>query len=163
MGVERRSVELRGISGGSGASASGPARIAGRAIVYDSPSQLLEGTFIEVIRPGSIRLSDDLFVFAGHDHQHVLGRVNAGTARVWDDGSGISFEVELPDTTYARDLVASMERGDVCSCSFAMSVRADEWYVDGGVAKREVLLADVVELSVVSMPAYRATEATISS
>ena len=160
MDLERRSVELRGA--GSGASASGPRTIRGRAIVFDTRSELLEGTFREVIRPGSIRLRDDLLVLAGHDPQHVLGRVSAGTARVWDDGTGIAFEVVLPDTSYARDLTASMDRGDVCACSFAMYVRADDWHMDGSEMVREVLAADVPELSVVAMPAYPATEASVT-
>lgn len=163
MALERRSVELRGIGSGSGASASGPGRISGRAIVFDSQSELLEGVFREIIRPGAIRLGDDLLILAGHDPQHVLGRISAGTARAWDDGHGIAFEVELPDTTYARDLAASMERGDVFSCSFAMHVRADEWYADrSGQMIREVLLADVPELSVVALPAYPATSASVT-
>lgn len=162
METERRSIELRNAIGGSGASAPDPGRISGRAIVFDSRSELLEGTYREVIRPGSIRLADDLLVLAGHDHQHVLGRVSAGTARAWDDGHGISFEVSLPDTTYARDLAESMARGDVCACSFAMYVNADEFYVDGSEVVREILSADVIELSVVAMPAYRATAATVT-
>lgn len=162
MSIERRSIELRGASMGSGASASGPGRIIGRAITYDSRSELLEGVFREVIRPGAIRLREDLLVLAGHDPQHVLGRTSAGTARAWDDGAGISFEVELPDTTYARDLAASMTRGDVCKCSFAMRVLVEEWTMDGADVVREVLAADVLELSVVAMPAYPATEASIT-
>lgn len=162
MSLERRSVELRGLSVGSGAEASG-STVGGRAIVYDVRSELLEGCFREVIRPGAIRFRDDLLVLAGHDPQHVLGRVSAGTARVWDDGAGVRFEASLPDTTYARDLTTSMARGDVCQCSFAMTVRADDWYVDtDGQMVREVLLADVPELSIVAMPAYPATEAAIT-
>ncbi|NTU70258.1 MAG: HK97 family phage prohead protease [Coriobacteriia bacterium] len=160
--IERRSIELRGAGIGPGASAPGPGLISGRAIVYDSRSELLEGTYREVIRPGSIRLRDDLLVLAGHDHQHVLGRVNSGTARAWQDGAGVLFEAELPDTVYARDLAASMARGDVCQCSFAMIVNADEFYVDGATVVREILSADVLELSIVAMPAYKATEATIT-
>lgn len=163
MDLERRSVELRGTSAGSDASASGPGRIAGLAIVYDVRSELLEGSFLEVIRPGAIRLKEDMLVLAGHNPQHVLGRVTSGTARAWGDASGIRFEVDLPDTSYARDLIASMARGDVCQCSFAMKVIADEWYVDGATVIREVLLAEVPELSIVSMPAYRTTEAALSS
>lgn len=163
MALERRSVELRGIGTGSGASASGPGRISGRAIVYDSRSEIIEGVFREIIRPGAIRLADDVLVLAGHDPQHVLGRVSARTARVWDDGLGVCFEVELPDTTYGRDLAVSMERGDVVACSFAMQVRADEWYADRtGQMIREVLLAEVPELSIVAMPAYPATAASIT-
>lgn len=152
------------MSMGLGASAPGPGLISGRAIVFDVRSELLEGVFREIIRPGAIRLRDDLLVLAGHDHKHVLGRVNAGTARAWDDGTGIRFEAELPDTTYARDLAASMARGDVCACSFAMNVRADEWYVDAtGQMVREVLDAEVPELDVVALPAYPATQASVTS
>jgi hypothetical protein len=159
--IERRSITLDAQMG-PGASPSGPVRITGHAIVYDSRSELLEGAYREVIRPGSIRLADDLLVLAGHNPEHVLGRTSAGTARAWDDGTGIAFEVALPDTAYARDLAASMARGDVAQCSFAMRVRADEWRMDPDAAVREVLLADVLELSVVSMPAYKATGASIT-
>ena len=146
---------------GSDASASGPGRISGRAIVFNQRSELLEGTFREVIRPGAIGLAEDLLVLAGHNQQHVLGRVSAGTARAWDDGMGVVFQVDMPDTSYARDLAASVARGDVCACSFGMNVQADEWYVDGDVVVREVLLADVPELSIVAMPAYKTTAASL--
>lgn len=159
--VERRSIELRASANGPDASASGLGRISGRAIVYDSRSEVLEGAYREVIRPGAIRLSDQLLVLAGHNHQHVLGRVSTGTARVWDDGQGICFDVELPDTGYARDLKASMARGDVHQCSFAMEVHAEDWRLDPDVAVREVLLCHVLELSIVSLPAYPATDASI--
>jgi len=162
MNIERRSIELRASATGPDASASGLGRISGRAIVYDSRSEVLENAYREIIRPGSIRLCDQLLVLAGHNPQHVLGRVSNGTARVWDDGRGICFDVELPETTYARDLRASMARGDVHQCSFAMQVRADDWRMDCDVAVREVLLADVLELSIVALPAYPATEAAIT-
>ena len=134
----------------------------GRAITYNSLSEDLGG-FREVFKPGSVHLADDLLILFNHDSGTVLGRTTAGTARAFDDGRGVVFEAEPPGTQWARDLAVSMERGDIHQCSFAFRTLDDYWYVDpAGEAIREVLKAEVLELSVVAMPAYTQTAAMVS-
>jgi uncharacterized protein len=144
-------------------SSRGPRLMSGRAIVYGSASEDLGG-FVEIFKPGSVQLAPDLVVLFSHDTSMVLGRTGAGTARAFDDGRGVVFEVEPPDTQWARDLAVSMDRGDIRSCSFAFRALDEYWYYDEvlGTAVREVLSAIVSELSVIAMPAYPATEAVVN-
>lgn len=163
MKPETRTAVLSDLRASGTASAANRRTVSGRAIVYGAMSLDLGG-FRETFRPGSVRLVDDLRILFGHDTSKVLGRTTAGTARAFDDGKGIAFEVELPDTTYARDLSALIERGDVTQCSFAFVCRDDTFYFNDtyGTVVREVIDAEVSELSIVAMPAYEATTATIT-
>ena len=145
-------------------SSQGQRTIRGRAITYGSVSQDLGG-FRELFRPGSVRLASDLVILANHNPSMVLGRTSSGTARAWDDGQGVRFEADAPDTQWARDLQTSMERGDIAACSFAFRVPpgGDEFYYDQTrqTVIREVFTAEVSELSVCTLPAYPATEAAV--
>ena len=49
----------------------------------------------------------------------LLGKTQSSTLTVSEDDKGLAFRVKLPDTSYANDLVALMERGDSYECSFA--------------------------------------------
>ena len=139
-----------------------PGRIHGRAITYNSLSEDLGG-FREVFKPGSVRLADDLLILFNHDSGTVVGRTTAGTARANDDGRGVVFEAEPPNTQWAQDLAISMKRGDIRQCSFAFRTISDEFYWDNTLETviREVTGAEVVELSIVAMPAYPATAAQV--
>jgi HK97 family phage prohead protease len=98
----------------------------GYAAVFNAPSHDLGG-FREVIKPGAFKrtLADSAHVVAlnNHNADQVLGRVGSGTLRLEEDDTGLRFELDLPDTSYARDLSALVQRGDVAGCSFAFSVR----------------------------------------
>lgn len=151
MTLERRGFgELR---------AAGGNKLAGYAAVFDSPSRDLGG-FVEVIRPGAFRRSladaDQVRALYDHDSGQVLGRVGAGTLRLREDTRGLAFEVDLPPTTYARDLAALVERGDVAGCSFAFSVDAagQRWEKRGDGLVRELLDVTLSEITVTANPAY---------
>lgn len=156
---ETRSVQTRDIVVSSSKAAP---LIRGRAIVYNSLSEDLGG-FREVFKPGSVRLADDLLILQGHDTNRVLGRTSAGTAHVKDDGLGIVFEADPPATTWASDLMVSMSRNDVRQCSFRFRCIRDDYHYDSRLQTvvRTVHEAEVSELSIVTLPAYTATESTV--
>lgn len=133
-------------------------RIEGRAIVYDALSEDLGG-WRERFAPGSVRLSDDLLALFDHDTSMVLGRTSAGTLEAEDGADGVDMTAYLPETQWARDLRVSMERGDIRHMSFRFIAEDDEWESLGDQVVRTVLEAEVLELSVVSMPAYPQTSA----
>jgi len=137
-------------------------RIDGRAAVYNSISEDLGGWF-EILEPSALKLDEDLRVLFDHDTSRVIGRTKAGTAYAADDGQGIVMTAYPPDTQWARDLKASMERGDIDQMSFRMLVTDDSWELEDGRIVRRVRGADVSELSVVSMPAYTQTSAEARS
>lgn len=141
----------------------GRARVDGRAILFDSWSVDLGG-FKERMLPGSVQLEADLVALFDHDTSKVLGRTSAGTMEVTTDSRGVAFTSYPPDTTWARDLRVSMERGDIRGCSYRMMVQEDKWYMDEtGQVCRDVLKATVSELTITSMPAYPETTAEARS
>lgn len=141
----------------------GKARIDGRAILFDSWSVDL-GNFRERMLPGSVQLEEDLLALFDHATDKVLGRTSAGTMEVRQDERGVAFTAFPPDTTWARDLRVSMERGDIRGCSYRMYVDEDKWYVDAsGQVCRDVIRARISELTITSMPAYPETTAEARS
>lgn len=152
--VERRvAIELR--AGGSKASP----RLVGHAAVFNSPSQDLGG-FTEIVLPGAFKRTlasgRDPLALVQHMPQLVLGRRSAGTLRLHEDDKGLAFEIEVPDTTAARDLLVSVERGDVRGASFAFSTPAggDRWEVRGDKVVRELVDVDLHEITITAQPAY---------
>jgi HK97 family phage prohead protease len=139
--------------------AVGRDRLAGYAAVFDSPSHDLGG-FVEVIRPGafarSLRSAEHVRALYDHDSKQLLGRVGAGTLRLNEDAKGLAFEVDLPGTTYARDLAALVERGDVAGCSFAFSVgnEGQRWQRQDDGLLRELVDVNLGEITITANPAY---------
>ena len=91
-----------------------------------------------------------------HDSNQVLGRVGSGTLRLEEDDNGLRFELDLPPTSYARDLSALVERGDVAGCSFAFRVRpgGELWEDSNGETLRTLTALDLGEITITAQPAY---------
>lgn len=155
-------VEIRAVGNVSVTMDGDRPRIDARAIVFDSWSEDLGG-FRERMAQGSVNLSNDMVGLFDHDTSMVVGRVSAGTMEVRSDSNGVSFTAYPPDTTWAKDLLVSMKRGDIRGCSFRMMVNEDAWYVEQGQVCRDVLSAEISELTITSMPAYPATTAEARS
>ena len=144
-------------------------RLVGHAAVFNSPSQDLGG-FVEIIKPGAFARS---LASAGHDQlalvQHmpqlVLGRRSAGTLQLKEDERGLAFEIDVPDTSTARDLLVSVQRGDVRGASFAFSTpkNGDRWEVRNGQVVRELLDVNLHEITVTAQPAYLDTSVALRS
>lgn len=139
-------------------------RLEGYAAVFDSPSEDLGG-FIEYVRAGAFANSlrsntADPLALVHHLPHLVLGRKSAGTLRLAEDTRGLHFEVEPPDTQTARDLLVSIERGDIRGCSFGFSVRSggDRWDLKGDQVVRELLDVELREITITATPAYPDTE-----
>jgi len=140
----------------------GEIRVSGYASVFDKPSENLGG-FVERIKPGAFtetlkdKRSDPRLLW-DHNSQYVLGRRSAGTLLLTEDEKGLKFDATLPNTSYARDLKVLMERGDVREMSFGFNVLRDEWSdLDKPIVKRDVLEVRLIEISIVSFPAYPQT------
>jgi HK97 family phage prohead protease len=145
--------ELRAVTDDDGRRA-----IEGYAIRFNEPSEDLGG-FTEYIAPGSVKLDSDLRAFFDHQSQYVLGRSTVGTLETHTDDSGVWMKAYPPDTQWARDLMTSIERGDISGMSFGFYLNDDVWEKRDGKAVRTVTDADVFELSVVALPAYPTTSA----
>lgn len=112
-----------------------PAHIIGYGSVFDCRSELIFGSFREIIRPGAFDdvLGDDVRALFNHDPNFILGRSAAGTLNLSVDERGLRYDIQAPETQTIRDLVlAPMQRGDINQSSFAFRVARDgeEWYQD---------------------------------
>jgi HK97 family phage prohead protease len=134
----------------------------GYAIRWDVPSEPLP--FTERIAPGattrSLRSRNEVKAFVNHDTNLVIGSTRAGTLRMTEDDKGLLAQIDLPDTSYARDLSVSVQRGDVSGMSFGFSVVKDDWSDD--YSQRTIKELRLHEVSVVTgFPAYRQTTAAV--
>jgi uncharacterized protein len=131
-------------------------RISGTAAVYNTASQDL-GSFIEYLRPSCFENSlkeNDIFCCYNHNSEFILGRLSNRTLTLDDRHDGLHFSCELPRTSYARDVYEVIRRGDVTGMSFRFYVTKDRWSDLGRVQKREVIEAELYEISPVIEPAY---------
>ena len=130
--------------------------IRGYAAVYNSDSEWMGG-FYEQIETGAFDevLNDDVRAYFNHDENLLLGRVSSGTLRISTDKRGLFYEVDLPNTTYANDLVELMKRGDVNQSSFAFLIEKDRWEQRDGTTYRIIeKVSRLLDVSPVSQPAY---------
>jgi HK97 family phage prohead protease len=132
--------------------------LAGRVATFGVVANI--GNFRERIERGafsdSLRSGRDVLCLADHDPSRVLGRTRSGTLRLSETAEGLDFQVDLPDTQAANDLLSLAERGDVGGCSFGFVVPAggDEWAGD----LRSLKKIDLHEVSIIAAhPAYPGT------
>lgn len=140
--------------------------IEGYAAVFNSPTDIW-GMFTEIIAPGAfedaIASNDDIRALFNHDWNNVLGRTKSGTLRLSEDARGLKFEVDLPNTTLARDLSESLKRGDISQCSFGFIPTSETWDYEPEIPVRTINSVELHEISVVSIPAYEDTEVSLRS
>ena len=130
--------------------------IRGYAAVYNSDSEWMGG-FYEQIEAGAFDgvMNDDTRAYFNHDENLLLGRVSSGTLKISTDARGLYYEVLLPNTTYANDLVELMKRGDVNQSSFAFLIEKDRWEQRDGVTYRIIeKVSRLLDVSPVAQPAY---------
>lgn len=138
--------------------------ISGYAAVFNSPTTIGDW-FTETISPGAfsraISEKVDVRALFNHDWNNVLGRIQNGTLRLSEDERGLKFEVDLPNTSLGRDLAESLSRGDINQCSFGFIPSVEEWDYSVEPAKRTIMEVELLEISVVSIPAYEDTEVSL--
>jgi HK97 family phage prohead protease len=173
-GIQRRfsrpgeSIRLQQRDGGGLPKIVGYAAVFYRAGDPGTEYELWPGC-VERIMPGAFDKAvagDDVRGLVNHDAALVLGRNGpAGTLRLFVDSRGLGYEIDPPDTTYARDLIQSLQRGDINGSSFAFlprettyrDIRGENGAPDLFIMERtDVKLFDV---GPVTYPAYDGTEA----
>ena len=130
--------------------------VVGHAAVFDTLSEDLGG-FKERIHKNAFDdvLDNDVRAFFNHDPNHLLARVSSGTLRLSVDEKGLKYEFSVPDTSSGRDLLVSMERGDITQSSFAFTIDDDSWDKENGRDIRTInKVKRLYDVSPVSIPAY---------
>jgi hypothetical protein len=122
------------------------------------------GGWAEILAPdcftANLATKPDVRALFNHDPSAILGRTAAGTLTLSEDKVGLAYEVTPPDTQVARDLVVSMQRGDINQSSFGFICTDAAWGYDPlvGMDIRTVKTAELFDVSPVTYPAY--TDAT---
>ena len=129
--------------------------------MYDSLSENLGG-FREVIAAGAFDkvMDDDVRALFNHNPDNILGRSSAGTLKVGLDKRGLTYDIDPPDTAVGRDLLVSIQRGDVRESSFGFFIQEDDWEErdDGAVIRTIVEVRQLLDVSPVTYPAYPDTD-----
>lgn len=142
--------------------------IEGYAALFDTRSKNL-GWFEEVIERGAFDGAlpkSDVRALINHDVNLLIGRTKVGTARVFVDERGLRYEADLPNTTYANDLIESIKRGDIDQSSFAFTVKRQSWEEekreDGSIVEIRHIheVEELFDVSPVTYPAY--TDTTVA-
>jgi uncharacterized protein len=125
-----------------------------------APAQTQDmGGWREEVHPNAfdrcLRSSPDVVALFNHNSDAIpLARTTSGTLRLSTDNRGLRYEFTAPNTTLARDLTVSMERGDIHQSSYGFICRSDSWRNDkDGTPIRTVLDADLIDVSPVVNPA----------
>lgn len=144
-------------------------RIRGTAIVFNALSEQLGGRlgFRERIAPEAVdrtlRSGLDVRALIDHDPSKIIGRTKAGTMRLDKTAQGLQVTIDPPDTTAARDILESIQRGDVSGMSFGFRTLEDKWDEKQDPPVRTVVDMEVFDISIVSFPAYPQTDVGLRS
>jgi hypothetical protein len=142
-------------------------RIVGHAAVFNVMGD--GGWFREKVAPGAFTDSiqvDDVRALFNHDPNFILGRNRAGTLRMSEDALGLHIEIDPPETQTARDLLVSLERGDISQMSFGFEVIKDSWERSTEGNNLDIRTLDKVRLwdvSPVTFPFYKETDVAVRS
>jgi phage head maturation protease len=96
----------------------------------------------------SRRPAPDIRVYFGLGFGNILGRTTSGTAVVFDDSDGLRFEVLPPQTTWADDLIFSIDRGDITGAACLATPVSSHLEVRSGHRVRVIEEATVTLCSV---------------
>lgn len=146
--------------------------ISGHAAVFNQMTNI-GNWFNEVIEPGAFARTDftDVVLSVNHD----LGKIPLARSRnnnvnstlqlqVDNVGLAVRANLDIENNNDAKSLYSSINRGDMDGMSFIFYVAEDRWEgLDTDMPTRHILdISKVVEVSVVSFPAYDGTDIALS-
>ncbi|MFA5711861.1 HK97 family phage prohead protease, partial [Mycolicibacterium sp.] len=142
-------------------------KLGGYAAVFNQRTDIA-GLYYEEIAPSAFRAalaSPELDVrgLLNHDPNYLLART-PNTLRLSTDSHGLLFELDIPDTTVGNDVRAMVEAELITGCSFGFIAGEQEWSVHEGMDLRtHVSVANLLDVSVVTYPAYQGTSVALRS
>lgn len=161
MTLHRMEVQLRAELKGN--------TLSGHASVFDQETYIPREGY-EVIARSAFNevLKDpdtDVRALYNHDASMLLGRQSSGTLRLGTDSEGLTFDVDLPDTTAGRDVRELLERGDLTGASFGWIPGKFDTLTrkEGGILRSHTSIKRLVDVSVVTFPAYQGASVALRS
>lgn len=154
MEIERRAAALEVRAAGR--------KLEGYAATFGAEARI--GSIVETIAAGAFAatLADrhDVLALVDHDPGRLLARTRSGTLRLAEDGRGLAFALDVPDTQLGHDVLELARRGDLGGMSFAFQVGQGGEHWSG--KHRELRAVELAEISVVlAWPAYPDTEVAV--
>lgn len=113
------------------------------------------GAFAKTLQEADVR------ALWNHDPNVVLGRNRAGTLDLVEDGHGLRSVIRPPDNEWGRPVLDGVRRGDITGQSIGFQVVKEAWEKPtqrGGLARRTINEVRLIDVSVVTFPAYQQTE-----
>jgi len=140
----------------------------GVGVIYDKEVELWDGYYEKIDRNAfkdCLKGNPEIKSFFNHDPNYVLSTTASDPALVISDmGDGLMFSSPIPDTSYGRDLIENLKRGNVKGASFTFTVNRDSVTVDkDGNYHRSIDDATIYELGPVTNPAYTQTSVGLRS
>ncbi|MGW6142165.1 HK97 family phage prohead protease [Streptomyces sp. NPDC055140] len=141
-------------------------RIGGYAAKFNKLSRNLGG-FVERIDPSFFSKSEgdgwpEVMARYNHDDNRLLGTTEGGTLRLAVDGTGLDYQVDVPNSR--ADVLELVQRGDVTRSSFAFYTFEDDWAMtEDGFPMRTLLSGRLVDVAPVNTPAYLDTSTGLRS
>lgn len=133
-------------------------KLTGYAIRWNSKSEVIWDEFVEQFSPGafgnSLAGGGDIRALFEHDYTQLLGRTKSGTLVLAEDDIGLRFELTPPDTQLGNDVLKLVERGDLSGMSFGFRALKETWDINQAPYLRTISQAELIEITVTSMPAY---------
>jgi hypothetical protein len=139
-------------------------KLQGYAATFATPAQI--GGTTETIRAGAFAATlrdprHDVLALMDHRHDKVLARTSNASLRLSEDGRGLAFDFDVPNTTVGADALAMVESRLAGGMSFGFRVLDEAW---PAADTRELRAVELVEISLVSAwPAYGQTTVTARS
>ena len=143
----------------------GSVKVSGYAAVFDEEASI-GGMFREKIARGAFKDAigrDDVVFLINHDGL-PLARTRSGTLTLTEDKRGLYMESELDATDPdVAQIVPKMRRGDLDKMSFAFIAERQEWDESEDVTLRTVNQVRLLDVSIVTNPAYEGAEIGLRS
>ena len=141
-----------------------PTKLVGYAARYMALSEDLGG-FRERILPGAFKRTlasgFDFVALDSHDWAKPVGRVSAGSLKLYEDSHGLRVEITPQDTTVGRDLVENIRNGNIKGMSFGFNIVNNTIVEEQDEIIQELRDVDLYEVSAVVLPAYSATKISL--
>lgn len=126
----------------------------------------LADDMVERIRPTAFAqaLADktDVRALFDHDSSQLLGRTASGTLKLSTDSKGLRYTITVnPNDPDHQRVVEKIGRGDLSGSSFGFRPTKVTWAKEDGTDVRYVESVDLIEVSVVTWPAYVSTSTSV--
>ena len=142
--------------------------LTGYAALFNKEIELFPG-LRERIAPGafarSLKEKADVRALVDHDSSRILGRTKAGTLDLVENRKGLKVAITPPETQVGQDVVTNIRAGNLDQMSFGFITRKEsfEESKDGRTTTRTLEDVDLVDVSVVTFPAYSDTSVAVRS